>query len=145
MVKIGSVDIYKGYNCTVATDSLGGATIGKVTGFNITIANAMEAHYVAGSRTPDTLKEGNQLISGDLSIRFRDKAEVLDLVTASPIADDTIYVQASDGVSTFETVDLTLNNLKWGDWSMGFDDSGSEVMETTTWMCKTITVAETTN
>lgn len=145
MVKIGAVDIFKGTHCTVCTDSLGGATIGKVQAFNITIANGLTPHYEAGTRTPYTIKEGNQLISGSLGLHFRDKTEVLDLVTASPIAYDTLYVQATDGVSTYETVDLTLNNLKWGDWSMSFDNTGTEVIENCTWICLTITEDETTN
>ena len=142
---MAAVDLFKGYDCTLATDSLGGTTLGKITGFDVTIANNLGAHYVAGARTPDAIKEGNQLISGNVTMRFRDKTEVLDLVIASPIADDTYYVQASDGVSGTQTVDLTFNNLKQGDWGMSFDDTGSEVLETHTYMCKTLTVAESTN
>ena len=142
---MGAVDIFKGTNCTVCTDSLGGTTLGKVQSFSMTVANGLTPHYEAGTRTPYVIKEGNQLISGSLGIHLRDKTEILDLVTASPIADDTLYVQASDGVSTYETVDLTLNYLKWGDWSMSFDNTGAEVIENCTWICKTITVDETTN
>lgn len=142
---MAAVDLFKGYHATVCTDSLGGTTIGTVLNFDIGIANNLEASYALGARTPNTLMEGNQLVSGNLTLALRDKTQVLDLATASPIADDTIYVRASTGVGGTETVDLTLNNLKWGDWSTSFANDGSTVQENCTWMAKTITVAETSN
>jgi hypothetical protein len=136
---------FKGYHASVATDSLGGTTIGKVHGFTFSVNNNVVASFVAGSRTADNILEGNQEFTGTITMALRDKTEILDLVTASTPANDTLYVRLDDDITSNETVDLTLNSVRWDTWSTEFDDTGTTVLETATFLCTTVTVGEITN
>jgi len=42
---MAAVDVFKGWHFTVATDSLGGATIGRVTNYEFTFATNAEPSY----------------------------------------------------------------------------------------------------
>ena len=145
MEQIGAVSLFKGHEATVTTDSLGGAALGKVQSITLNINNNLEAFFKIGSRTADTIKEGNLNLTGSITMALVDKTEVLDLVVATSPAADTIYFQISDGESTFETIDLTFNNLYWDTWTTTATNDGSTVFETATFVMKTLTVDETTN
>jgi len=136
---------FKGHEATVATNSLGGTTLGKIRGFTFEINNNMVGSYVAGSRNVDNIKEGNLVLTGSVTMSFRDKTEIIDIVVTDPQVDDDLFVRLDDDISSNETVDLTINDLKWDTWSTEFDNSGETIEETATFMAKTLVVAETTN
>jgi len=137
-------DLHVGTHCTCATDSLGGTTIGKVHNFTLQIARDTQPHHSAGSEDADAISTGNKTISGSLTLAFVDKTQLLDLADASPIAEDDLYVQLADGVTDNETVDITLADVKYDNWSFGFDNTGATIEESAVFFAKTITVGETT-
>jgi len=136
---------FKGHEGSVATNQLGGTTIGKVHGFTFNINNNIVPSFVIGSRTADNIKEGNLELSGSLTLALRDKTELLDLVVATPLADDILFVRLDDDVTGNETVDITIGAIKWNEWSTEINNDGATVLETATFMNKTLTVAEVTN
>src|SRR3990167_4661064 len=121
-----------GYEFSCATNSLGGTTIGKVTSFGFNVDTGLVAFYASGSKDVNTLKEGNRLMTGNISLAFRDKTELLDLVyTAGLQTADTLYVRGSSGESTTETVDLTIT-CKYSGWNFSFANDGAPVIENAT-------------
>ncbi len=132
---------FKGYECTVCTDSLGGTSIGCVQEFSLSISNNLEALYCLGARTPSSLKEGNQAITGSVSMAMVDTTFPLTCVPASAAlqSDDDLYVQLDDG--TNDTIDITLADLKWGDFTFSVSSDGSTVIESGTFIAKAVTFA----
>lgn len=137
-------DLFKGFEGSVATDSLGGTTIGKVSEFSLSINNNLEGYYAVGARGVNTLKEGNQEITGSITLAMVDKDQLMTVASPASAAlqsDDDLYVQLDDGTNT--TVDITLNDLKWGNFEMSFDNTGGTVMQTGSFIVKTIVIAAT--
>lgn len=143
-----AVDEFRGHHGSVATDSLGGTAIGRVTSFEFTVGNNISADYQAGNRNPFVIGEGNRSYEGELAMVFRDITELLNLVHPGATTEqtaDTLYVQLSTGASGTETVDLTIAGVKYNSHSFSFDNTGSLIEETAPFMATGVTVAETTN
>lgn len=136
-------NMFKGYECTVATDSLGGTTLGKVQEFSLSINNNLSALYKLGSRTPDSLKEGNLVITGSVKMAIINNAFALIVAPASAAlqSDDDLYVQLDEGTNS--SVDLTLADLKWDTYNISMASDGSTVMENGTFIVKTLTIGTT--
>jgi hypothetical protein len=50
-------------------------------------------------------------------------------------------VQLDDGTNT--TVDITLADVKWGDYSFSTSNDGSTVIQTASFIAKTVTISST--
>jgi len=135
---------HRSQHFSCATDSLGGTSIGSVSSFSLAYNNNATASFKGGSRATFVIGMGNIEISGSLTLYFVDKTQVLDLVTTDPVADDTLYVRGASGVTSDETIDITINNVKWNNWNFEYGSDGAPVLETCDFLAKTITVAETT-
>ena len=142
---MAAVDIFKGFHFTIATDSLGGATIGRVSNYEFTFATNAVPSYQLGSQLPFIVEEGNRSFSGTLTQAFRDFRELLTLVTTSPQAADTHYVRGSTGVTGTQTVDITISGIKYTSWSFSASADGAVVEEVAPFEATGIIVAETTN
>lgn len=61
--------VYKGWNASIYIRTGGGAwnLVGKADSVRVEIATGIEPYYSIGSRTPSTLVEGNEEITGSLS------------------------------------------------------------------------------
>jgi len=142
---MAAVDVFKGWHFTVATDSLGGATIGRVTNYEFTFATNAEPSYQLGSQIPFIVEEGNKSFSGTLTQAFRDIREVLTLVSTSPQVADTHYVEGSTGVSSSETVQLTISGIKYTSWGFTASADGSSVEEVAPFEATGIVISESSN
>lgn len=141
---MAAADELRGFHFTVATDSLGGTSIGRVRSYEFTLDTGAAPSYALGDRDPYVVGEGNRSYSGTLTMAFRDIAEVLTLITQDPQTADTHYIRGSTGVSGTETVDITLSGVKYVSWSMNPSNDGEVVEEVVPFQGTGIAVAETT-
>lgn len=91
-------NLYKGWQGTVLKGPSGSEeTVGKIVNASVLISNNPEAHYAAGSRNPNTIKEGNQLVSGEISKFFIDGAFIAQTLGSSSIIN---FVGINNGSAT---------------------------------------------
>lgn len=137
-------DEFRGHMVTVATDSLGGTSIGRVSSYAFTFETGAEPSYALGSRSPYVISEGNQRFSGALTMNFRDANEVFTLITVNPQTADTHYVRYSTGVSGDQNADITIAGIKYVSGTITASNDGGGVEETYPFEATGITLAIST-
>jgi len=141
---MAAVDEFRSGHVSVASDSLGGAAIGRVISYEWFITTNAGPSYALGSVNPYVIGEGNRAYGGTMTMVFRDLNELLTLIAADPQIADTHFVRYSNAVSSTETVDVTLSGIKYESATPTSSNDGGIVQATYPFHATTLVVAETT-
>jgi len=92
---VREITVYKGWNAKIYID---GILLGNCESAKVDIATGLEPFYEIGSRTPSTLVEGNQEVTGSFS-RAWINIDYLRFVTATGKMNDFEIVFKADEVA----------------------------------------------
>ena len=142
---MAAADEFRGHQVSVATDSLGGASIGRVQSYEWLITLNATPSYALGSSSPYVVGTGNKQFNGTMTMAFRDVNEVLTLLSPTLQVADSHFVRYSTGVSATETADITITGLKYGSGGVTASNDGGIVVSTYPFEATAILIGETTN